>query len=110
MRALHGFDDLFDPQVIARAVDAYIAGAEADDALLDAEETSTGASQLARLATLAERNGMSVAVRRAILVAQLREEIDNRQDSEMSATRASSCACSRPTRPSRALSSPRPGP
>jgi hypothetical protein len=87
VRTLHGVDDLFDLQVIARAIDAYIARAEADDALLDAEETSTGATQLARLATLAERNGMSVAVRRATLVAQLNETIDNRQDCEMSATR-----------------------
>jgi integrase len=85
--ALREIDDLFRPEVIARATQSYVRRADGDAALIDARETSTGPSQLARLATIAARTGMPIEVRTAIFQARCREDFDQRAELTMSRSR-----------------------
>lgn len=84
---LRTLGDLMTPETIARATETYLARATGEDALLSADATATGASMLARLATLARRCALPEETLWAIEDCMLHPRIDNRQDGEMSATR-----------------------
>ena len=52
-------EDLFEPEIITRAVENYVARAKASDTLIDPKDTASASTTLSRLQTLADCNGWS---------------------------------------------------
>ncbi len=84
--AFEAIEELFDPEIIARAVTNYTARAEASLSLLDPKDTASAGTILSRLQTLAARNGWSDDVVFEIEDARF-DQVDSYHAREMSKER-----------------------
>lgn len=84
--ALVDVSELFEVQVILRAVESYVARAEESAILLNPTDTSSAAITLSRLQVLAERNGWSDEVLFELEDARF-DRVDSYQTREMSKER-----------------------
>jgi hypothetical protein len=83
---LEDIRDLFTPETVKRAVDNYIARAEASEVLINPTETSSAGGLLSRLQVLAERNGWSEDVVHELDSARF-DRVYSHQSREMSKER-----------------------
>ncbi|MBL3705852.1 hypothetical protein GI582_24425 [Sulfitobacter sp. BDSS02] len=79
-------EDLFEPEIITRAVENYVARAKASDILIDPNDTASASTILSRLQTLADSNGWSEDAIFELEDARF-DQVDSYQSREMSKER-----------------------
>ena len=79
-------EDLFEPEIITRAVENYLARAKASDTLIDPKDTASASTILSRLQTLADCNGWSEDAIFELEDARF-DQVDSYQAREMSKER-----------------------